>query len=117
MSLRTLIVFFFRATVGANFMVMVIILGRVGPPPFRTMVTGLSILVQNIMGCKVFRLLKLGRIHDTPSSLGDVQTPMIFFSEVLPTSSADTRVPQKTGSVPLTEQSVTLQDDAQFSIV
>ena len=53
---------------------MIVLLGAFGPPEFQMIVTVITIALQNILACKVFRLLKLGTINDPPSDPELVQS-------------------------------------------
>ncbi|KAK7683724.1 hypothetical protein QCA50_013100 [Cerrena zonata] len=73
---------YYLVTVGVNFASVIILLGGIGEPAFQTMVTMVNIALQNAMACRVFRLLKLGVIHDTPTSFGDT-TPVAFAHDLM----------------------------------
>ena len=63
-----------RLIVGLNLLSMIVLLGAFGPPEFQMIVTAITIALQNILACKVFRLLKLGTINDPPSDPELVQS-------------------------------------------
>ena len=63
-----------RLIVGLNLLCMIVLLGAFGPPEFQMIVTVITIALQNILACKVFRLLKLGTINDPPSDPELVQS-------------------------------------------
>lgn len=55
-----------RATVWVNIAVLVLLFGPRISPVIRTMFSVPSVVLQNAMACKVFRLLKLGLIDEDP---------------------------------------------------
>ena len=64
----------FRSSVGANFAAIVIHFCSIGPPSFHQMLAVVTILLQNSMACKVFRMLKLQPTFGVPLNLGDILT-------------------------------------------
>ncbi|CAL1707958.1 unnamed protein product [Somion occarium] len=59
---------YYLATTGVNVAVMVILLSGAGAAQFQAMVPVPNVALQNVMACKVFRLLKLGLIQDNPTT-------------------------------------------------
>ena len=57
----------YRATVWINIAVLVLLFGPGISPVIRTALSVPSVVLQNAMACKVFRLLKLGLIEDDPT--------------------------------------------------
>lgn len=55
-------------TVSMNIVSMVVILTPSVPPIIRAMFTVPNVALQNVMACRVYRLLKLGLVSDEPKS-------------------------------------------------
>ena len=80
----------YRVTVGVNIGAMTIMLGGLGPSPFQEILPMLTLALHNIMACKVFRLLKLGLVQDTPSSLSQITSDVfVNISNTADTSDED----------------------------
>ncbi|KAK7687676.1 hypothetical protein QCA50_008891 [Cerrena zonata] len=84
---------YYLVTVGVNMATMIVLWGFIGPSPFHQMLPVITIVLQNAMACKVFRLLKLGLIHETQPSLGEVTSA--YFGHL--SSQATTAVGDSTG--------------------
>ena len=82
---------FYSVTVGFNVFTVSTLLSKstVFSPTFRAGFTFISLALQNIMTCRVFRLLRLGLIHNNPA--GQLAT-LEFTSDDDPDNSREMRV-------------------------
>ena len=91
----------YRVTVGVNIGAMIVMLGGLGPSPFQEILPMLTLALHNIMACKVFRLLKLGLVQDTPSSLSQITSDVfVNISKTADTSDEESTRGAATGRRP-----------------
>ncbi|KAK7685399.1 hypothetical protein QCA50_011262 [Cerrena zonata] len=62
---------YYSVTIGAHLLALIALVSptSVFPPPYQAGFTLMSMTMQNIMGCKVFRLLRLGVIQPDPATM------------------------------------------------
>lgn len=92
---------------------MIVLWGSIGPFPFHQMLPVITFVLQNAMACKVFRLLKLGQIHDTQPSLGEVTSA--FFGHL---SSQSTAIGDSTGSMNVGKKNImAAKEDGMLQVI
>ncbi|KAK7687675.1 hypothetical protein QCA50_008890 [Cerrena zonata] len=74
---------YYMVTVGVNIASTVVVLGALGPSAFQQVLPMINLILHNAMACRVFRLLKLGMIHDGPPSLDRVSSALFVHRHVL----------------------------------
>ena len=65
-----------------NVATVVILLGSIGAASFHQMLPVINLVLQNVMACKVFRLLKLGLLDDTEPTFGDMNSTLFRFGHL-----------------------------------
>ncbi|KAK7683063.1 hypothetical protein QCA50_013735 [Cerrena zonata] len=108
---------YYGVTVGVNFASMIITLGDVGHPQFQSMVLVVTVVLQNAMACKVFRLLKLGILEDTGSTLRNGMGMSINFACISTHLSGPQRIMEQKDNVIQPEKDNTALRGAHVSSV